>query len=60
MFCRRMVTGTMLAVMALGFVACGHTGQVHEMVLLNTNDSHGSILSVDSIGGMSERATFIR
>lgn len=60
MFCRRMVTGTMLAVMALGFVACGHTGQVHEMVLLNTNDSHGSILSVDSIGGMAERATFIR
>ena len=60
MFRRRIGVGVVLAVFALGAVACGHTGKVHEIVLLNTNDSHGSILPVDSIGGMAERATFIR
>ena len=32
----------------------------YQIILLNTNDSHGSILPVDSVGGMAERATFIR
>lgn len=32
----------------------------YQIVLLNTNDSHGSILPVDSVGGMAERATFVR
>lgn len=59
MFRRRVAVGTMLAVLILGVSACGRTGQVHEIVLLNTNDSHGSILPVDSVGGMGERATFI-
>ena len=57
---RRLAAGAVLAVLAFGVAACGHTGQVHEIVLLNTNDSHGSILPVDSIGGMAERATFIQ
>lgn len=59
MFRRRVGVGAILAVLAFGVLACGQSGQVHEMVLLNTNDSHGSILPVDSIGGMAERATFI-
>lgn len=57
---RRLAVGAVLAVLAFGVAACGHTGQVREIVLLNTNDSHGSILPVDSIGGMAERATFIQ
>lgn len=60
MFRRRVAVGAVLAVFALGVIACGYTGRVHEIVLLNTNDSHGSILPADSIGGMAERATFIQ
>lgn len=60
LFRRHLATGVVLAVLAFGLAACGNAGQVHEMILLNTNDSHGSILPTDSIGGMAERATFIR
>lgn len=47
-----------IAFLALGLCHCA--GREHELVLLHTNDSHGSILPVDSLGGMAERATFIR
>lgn len=47
-----------ILLVALFFYRCGD--QEHELVLLHTNDSHRSILSVDSLGGMAERATFIR
>lgn len=47
-----------LLFVAFGFYRCGVSE--HELVLLHTNDSHGSVLSVDSLGGMAERATFIR
>lgn len=40
--------------------ACGQGKQVKELILLHTNDSHGSVLAVDSTGGLAERATFIR
>lgn len=60
MFRHRMISGMMAGMLVLGLMACSHSGQIHEIVLLNTNDSHGSILPVDSIGGMAERAAFIR
>ena len=41
-----------------GIGACGE--RECEIVLLHTNDSHGSILAVDSCGGMAERAAFVR
>lgn len=40
--------------------ACRDTGKDGVFILLHTNDSHGSILSVDGVGGMAERASFIR
>lgn len=53
MLCR---TGILLC-LAFG---CQSQGEVREFVLLHTNDSHGSIVAVDSLGGMAERATCVR
>ena len=41
----------------LFMVACAPREQT--IVLLHTNDSHGSILPVSGVGGMAERATVI-
>ena len=41
----------------LFMVACASREQT--IVLLHTNDSHGSILPVSGVGGMAERATVI-
>lgn len=48
-----------VAIALLGFYLYQNNRE-WQIVLLNTNDSHGSILPVDSVGGMAERATFIR
>lgn len=59
MFRDRIVSGVVLAVLAVAGVSCGN-GRVQELILLHTNDSHGSVIAVDSVGGLAERATFIR
>lgn len=59
-FRRKMIGQAVFAFLILVLAACGSTGQVRELILLHTNDSHGSVLPVDSIGGLAERATFIR
>lgn len=33
--------------------------RTHELILLHTNDSHGSVLPVEGVGGMAERAAYI-
>lgn len=48
-----------LALLA-GVHACKNNAGEREIILLHTNDSHGSILPVDGMGGMAERATFIK
>lgn len=55
---RRLLTGIILVLGIGGLCAC--KGQVHELILLHTNDSHGSIVPMDRLGGMAERAAFVR
>ena len=47
-------------IVAVALLCWNCNGKVHELVLLHTNDSHGSILPMDGLGGMAERATFVR
>lgn len=54
----RMVKWISVCLLMLGVLAC--ESQTKELILLHTNDSHGSIVAVDSVGGMAERAAFIR
>lgn len=54
----QMLGALLMLFVVFGFYRCGVSE--HELVLLHTNDSHGSVLSVDSLGGMAERATFVR
>ena len=35
-------------------------GRVYELILLHTNDHHGRVLSANGVGGLAERATFVR
>ncbi len=53
--CYRCLAGWIFV--ALLMVACGR--EERTVVLLHTNDSHGSILPVNGFGGMAERATVI-
>ncbi len=50
----------LLAVLMFFLPGCRNGGKSGEFILLHTNDSHGSILPTDGVGGMAERATFIR
>ena len=50
---------TMVVVIAVLGLYIYQNNREYQIILLNTNDSHGSILPVDSVGGMAERATFI-
>lgn len=59
-FRRKVALGATLVFWVLVLAACGNAGQIRELVLLHTNDSHGSVLAVDSVGGLAERATFIQ
>jgi 5'-nucleotidase/UDP-sugar diphosphatase len=34
-------------------------GKAYELVLLHTNDTHGTVLPVDGRGGLAERATYV-
>lgn len=52
---RQIVAGIMIV---LGLGACADRSC--EFVLLHTNDSHGSVSPVDSVGGLAERAAFVR
>lgn len=59
--CRnRLMTGMFVVMMAVAAVSCGNGGRVQELILLHTNDSHGSVMAIDSVGGLAERATFVR
>lgn len=49
-----------LAVVMSFLPGCWDSGKSGEFILLHTNDSHGSVLPTDGVGGMAERATFIR
>lgn len=62
MFFARFRVLVWIAVLSLAVVvySCDEPGKERELILLHTNDSHGSIVPVDSMGGMAERATFIR
>lgn len=55
---QRIFTVLIIAFLGAVLLSCGSDKK--ELILLHTNDSHGSILPVDSLGGMAERATFIR
>lgn len=57
---RRVVAGGIGMIIVLALLACAGRAESYELVLLHTNDSHGSVLPVDSVGGLAERATFIR
>ncbi|HPS45065.1 MAG TPA: bifunctional metallophosphatase/5'-nucleotidase, partial [Treponemataceae bacterium] len=47
--------------LALAFVIVGPAAaQSGELVILDTNDSHGTILPVDGAGGLAERASFVK
>ncbi len=35
-------------------------GKTYELVILHTNDHHGAILPANGVGGLAERATFVR
>ena len=36
------------------------TGKIYELVLLHTNDHHGTVLPNDGRGGLAERAAFVK
>lgn len=57
---RRSPACCVVVLVCMGIWLAGCVEKEHELILLHTNDSHGSILPVDSLGGMAERATFIR
>lgn len=40
--------------------ACQNGAKIQDILLLHTNDNHGSVLAADSVGGLAERATYIR
>ena len=46
---------TMVVVIAVLGLYIYQNNREYQIILLNTNDSHGSILPVDSVGGMAER-----
>jgi 5'-nucleotidase/UDP-sugar diphosphatase len=63
------ISGTLLAIyLAAGCSSTDNSqpankwedGKTYEMVLLHTNDHHGTILPNDGRGGLAERATFIK
>jgi 5'-nucleotidase/UDP-sugar diphosphatase len=63
------IINTALLVIALAAICCStddsqpakwEDGKTYEMVLLHTNDHHGTILPNDGRGGLAERATFIK
>ncbi len=41
-------------------VACSQKNKEMELVLLHTNDTHGTVVAIEGIGGLAERATFIK
>ena len=45
---------TMVVVIAVLGLYIYQNNREYQIILLNTNDSHGSILPVDSVGGMAE------
>lgn len=40
--------------------AARESGKTYSLVVLHTNDSHGSVLPSGGLGGLAERATFIK
>ena len=44
---------TMVVVIAVLGLYIYQNNREYQIILLNTNDSHGSILPVDSVGGMA-------
>lgn len=55
---QRQLAGVIFAVLII-FSLGSCVEKTHELILLHTNDSHGSILPVDGLGGMAERAAYI-
>lgn len=43
------------------FTGCSVTknDKIHHLTILHTNDHHGTILPIDSKGGLAQRATYI-
>jgi 5'-nucleotidase/UDP-sugar diphosphatase len=60
------VMAVLLAFVLLAGCATGgkpvvrEAGKAYELVLLHTNDHHGRVESMSGVGGLAERATFIR
>lgn len=52
--------GILASLLLIGLLAGCHAGNGQQILLLHTNDSHGSVLMVDSAGGMAQRATYIK
>jgi 5'-nucleotidase/UDP-sugar diphosphatase len=58
------ITAALLALVLLAGCASGavkrEKGKIYSLVLLHTNDHHGSVLSNEGRGGLAERATYIK
>lgn len=66
---RKTAAGLSLALALLAFSGCASStksaqmtrdGEVHELVVLHTNDHHGTVLAKDGKAGLAQRATFIK
>jgi 5'-nucleotidase/UDP-sugar diphosphatase len=58
--CPRIVTAlAVIALVVLPLVTCARDATPHTLVLLHTNDHHGSVLPLGGKGGLAERAAFV-
>ena len=51
---------SLFAAGTMGLVSQEAGSGVHELVLLHTNDHHGTVLPRSGVGGLAERAAFVR
>ncbi|GMO55390.1 MAG: bifunctional UDP-sugar hydrolase/5'-nucleotidase [Treponemataceae bacterium] len=65
-FWRNILTAGFAAAVLIFTLSCGakpvsrEAGKTYELVIMHTNDHHGSTLANQSKGGLAERATFIK
>lgn len=63
----RIWRGLFLALAALSLISCANTkpatyeeGKEYQLVVIHTNDHHGTILAKDGVAGLAERAAYVK
>lgn len=63
----RIWRGLFLALAAFSLISCANTkpvpyeeGKEYQLVVIHTNDHHGTVLAKDGVAGLAERATYVK